>query len=248
MIFMKNLCALAGVLCLAYSALVFSTRSGTASFLMWILLGAFLIGVMFFLKAGLWEKLPGVLRRCVLMLMVLGSLLFLTVEGCIVSGFFEKGEPGLDYLIVLGAQVRESGPSQVLRYRLDAAKSYLEENENTICIVSGGQGVNEPFSEAEGMYDYLIEQGISPERIIMEDASKSTKENIKNSSVFLNKEKDRVGIVTNNFHVFRGVRLAKHEGFENVSGLAAKAHSVFLPNNMLREFFGVMKDFVQGNL
>lgn len=56
---------------------------------------------------------------------------------------------GLDYIIVLGAQVRKDGPSPVLKYRLDKAVEYLNENPDTVCIVSGGQGSNEPWSEAE---------------------------------------------------------------------------------------------------
>lgn len=74
-----------------------------------------------------------------------------------------KGETNLDYVIVLGTQIHESGPSIVLKYRLDAAVLYLNENPGTICIVSGGQGKNEPYSEAEGMAKYLIEKGI-PEK------------------------------------------------------------------------------------
>ena len=62
----------------------------------------------------------------------------------------------LDYIIVLGAQVKESGPSVVLRYRLDRAVSYLKENDNTLVIVSGGQGANEKATEASVMKEYLV--------------------------------------------------------------------------------------------
>ncbi|MDE7282292.1 MAG: YdcF family protein, partial [Lachnospiraceae bacterium] len=179
---------------------------------------------------------------------LLCMLLFVVVEGCIISGFMAKGEKNLDYIIVLGAKVRQDGPSAVLKYRLDKAYDYLIENENTICIVSGGQGTNEPFSEAKGMYDYLTGRGIAPQRIIMEDKATDTSENIAFSMEFLDKENDSVGIVTNNFHVFRGVHLAKHQGIKSVCGISANSDVFFLLNNMLREFAGVMKDLIYGNL
>ncbi|MDE7277605.1 MAG: YdcF family protein, partial [Lachnospiraceae bacterium] len=188
------------------------------------------------------------LQRGITIVMALGVLLFIIVEGCIISSYRAKGEPNLDYLIVLGAQVKEKGPSAALKFRLDTAYDYLVENENTLCIVSGGQGANEPHSEAQGMYDYLVERGIAKERIIMEDKSTDTSENIAFSSVFLDMEKDRVGIVTNNFHVFRGVHLAKHQGIRNVCGIAAPSNIYFQLNNMVREFFGILKDLVCGNL
>ena len=62
----------------------------------------------------------------------------------------------LDYIIVLGAQVKESGPSVVLRYWLDRTVSYLKENDNTLVIVSGGQGANEKATEASVMKEYLV--------------------------------------------------------------------------------------------
>ena len=116
------------------------------------------------------------------------------------------------------------------------------------CALPIWQGANEPHSEAQGMYDYLVKKGIDKERIIMEDRSTNTSENIAFSSVFLDMENDRVGIVTNNFHVFRGVHLAKHQGIRYVCGIAAPSDIYFLLNNMIREFFGILKDLVCGNL
>ena len=84
---------------------------------------------------------------------------FTIIEVMIARGFACHGEPNLDYIIVLGAQVLEGGPSAVLRYGLDEAVRYMNENEHTICIVSGGQGYNEPFPEAEGMFRYMKEKG-----------------------------------------------------------------------------------------
>ena len=239
---------LCSLFCFGYCFLIYSIKSGTRFYLIWGMGGCFFLGLTVFLHFHMWSKLPHGLQRGITVVIVLGVLAFVIVESCIISSYRAKGEPNLDYLIVLGAQVKEKGPSAALKFRLDTAYDYLVENENTLCIVSGGQGANEPHSEAQGMYDYLVEKGIAQERLIMEDKSTDTSENIAFSSVFLDMEKDRVGIVTNNFHVFRGVHLAKHQGIQNVCGIAAPSNIYFQLNNMVREFFGILKDLVCGNL
>lgn len=242
------LCILCSLFCFGYCFLIYSIRSGTRFYMIWGLGGFCFLGLTFFLHFGLWSRLPSVLQKIAIAVIAFGIFLFVVVEGCIVSGFRAKGEADLDYIIVLGAQIKEKGPSAALKFRLDEAYDYLVENENTRCIVSGGQGANEPCSEAEGMYNYLVEKGIAPERIIMEDKSTDTSENIAFSMNFLDKENDSVGIVTNNFHVFRGVHLAKHMGIKDVCGISAPSNVYFQLNNMVREFFGIMKDLVCGNL
>lgn len=239
---------LCSLFCFAYCFLIYSIKSGTRFYLIWGMGGCFFLGITVFMHFHMWSKLPHGLQRVITIVIVLGVLAFVIVEGCIISSYRAKGEENLDYLIVLGAQVKEKGPSAALKFRLDTAYDYLVENENTLCIVSGGQGANEPHSEAQGMYDYLVGKGIAKERIIMEDKSTDTSENIAFSSVFLDMEKDHVGIVTNNFHVFRGVHLAKHQGIRNVCGIAAPSNIYFQLNNMVREFFGILKDLVCGNL
>ncbi len=170
-------------------------------------------------------------------------LLFGIVEGLISRGFRQQGKPNLDYIIVLGAQVREDGPSKVCKFRLDRAITYLEENPETLCIVSGGQGSNEPRPEAEVMADYLIEHGIPESRIIRESESKTTAENISKSRLLM-PEGASVGIVTNNFHVYRGVMTAHKYGLSQACGIAAESTKFYLPHNMLREFFAVVKYFI----
>lgn len=237
-----------GGLCLVYClALFLAGGYGTKFFLIWGLLGMVLL---FWAKYGnrMREHLSKRIQKVALLLISVGLLLFIIVESCILSGFFAKGKESLDYIIVLGAQIKEDGPSYVLQKRLDAAYDYLENNPDTIVIVSGGQGSNEPTTEAQGMHDYLVGRGIAPERILMEDASRNTSENIRYSMQLFDAENSSVGIVTNNFHVFRGVHLAEAEGCKEVFGIAAGSHPLYLPNNMLREFFGMVKDFLAGNL
>lgn len=242
------LCVLAAVFCFAYCVIVFMIKSGSRFYLIWGAGGVFFLMLAFVLYFGIWDRIPLVLRRIFGAAVIIGGVMFIIVEGLILSRFHDKGRENLDYIIVLGAQMKPAGPSAVLKFRLDAAYDYLTENENTLCILSGGQGSNEPCSEAEGMYRYLIERGIAPERLIMEDRSTDTSENIAYSMELIGNTDVSVGIVTNNFHVFRGVRLARTAGFEDVCGIAARSNIYFQLNNMVREFFGVMKDLVYGNL
>ena len=236
-------CMIAAVICVIYGIMVYHTGSGTGFFAVWIAMGLLLAGLGISFAFRLWKKLPKALLRVIVCLVLAALAVFVSVEVMIASQLNASGKPGLDYIIVLGAQVRESGPSMILRYRLDRAASYLEENPDTICIVSGGQGYNEPFSEAEGMAAYLIDRGIPAERIIKEDQSKTTEENIRNSMAYMDSFAS-VGIVTNNFHVFRAMQIARDTGLENSCGIAAGSPARFLPNNMLREFFAEIKYLV----
>ena len=93
------------------------------------------------------------------------------------------------------------------------------------------------------MADYLEKNGIPENRILVEDQSTTTEENIKNSMALMD-ENASVGIVTNNFHVFRAVQTAQELGIKQVCGIAADSTKLFLHNNMLREFFGEMKFLV----
>lgn len=233
-------------LCAVLSGIGNYRRHGYLVFLIWGILGvAFTLWGIF--RGRIWHAMPHWLHITAGTLFLLMLAVFLFTEGCIISGFSKNTDKELDYIVVLGAQLKTTGPSRVLQYRLDTAYEYLTAHPDTKVIVSGGQGSNEPASEAQGMYDYLVKRGIEPGRIVLEDKSVNTEQNIRFSKEFLQADADKVGIVSNNFHVFRAVKLAKAAGYRNVVGIAAPATAFYLPNNMLREFFGVVKDFLMGH-
>ena len=237
-----------GILCLTYFGYqFFFVSKGTRFYLIWGVMAACCGGISFFLAHRAWvEKIPGWLRRTIQVLFGMGVALFLLVEGLILSQFSASPGAGADVCIILGAQMKETGPSDVLQRRLDRALEYLQANPETLVVVSGGQGDNEPVSEARGMRDYLVARGITEERILMEDASTDTWENLDYSARLIDKKEDSVVIVTNNFHVFRAVFIAEKQGYQAVQGMAASTHRGNVLNNLLREFFGVMKDFLLG--
>ena len=222
---------------------------GTKFFLIWGLLGVGFGGISFLCaKPAVRRKIPAVLIRLFWICFCVGLAVFLLVEGLVLSRCSAQGMEGADYVIVLGAQWKTSGPSRVLQYRLDKALEYWRRNPDVKVIVSGGQGPNEPIAEADGMFSYLTQAGIPAEQILVENQSTNTYENLRNSAALLDKEQARVVIVTNNFHVFRAEKIAGAQGYRNVSGLAAPSYAPMQLNNLLREFFGVTKDFLMGNL
>lgn len=239
-----------GVLCLLYClGIGLFMGYGTNFFLMWGALGLGLLGLGWILGyTPFFELLPRWGKLLAAGIVALGILLCVLIQGMIFSCFHEQPPEGIDYCIVLGALVRENGPSDVLKRRLDVAIDYLEQNPETRIIVSGAQGVNEPMTEAQGMYQYLTAAGIEPERILLEEEAVNTYTNLAYSSQLLDKETDSVVVVTNNFHVFRATGIARKQGYNEVYGLAASSYPGMLPNNLLRETMGVIKDFIVGNL
>lgn len=133
------LCIVLAAVCVCYSFAVRNTHSGTVFWIVWLAFAALFAVLGFGVLFQWWAMLPRLVRGVAIAVACVGLVAFGTVEGCIVSKMHAQGEPNLDYVVVLGAQVRKSGPSLVLRYRLDKAIEYLDENPNTICIVSGGK-------------------------------------------------------------------------------------------------------------
>ena len=173
--------------------------------------------------------------------------LLLLAEMKIITGMcgkpLEKGETGTGkrWIIVLGAQVRGRKITDSLKRRLDCALAYLTEHPDVHVIVSGGQGKGEEVTEAYAMAQYLENAGIDRGRIVQEDVSVNTLENLKFSRKLIEDVDAPVGIVSNNFHVYRGCRYAKYAGFKNPFPIAASCHPLLFPNYFVRECFAVWK-------
>ena len=149
-----------------------------------------------------------------------------------------------DYLIVLGARVKGTVPSLAFASRINAAADYLKENSNTLVIASGGQGPGEDISEAESIKRELVKTGISETRIILEAQSTDTYENI-NFSKKLIPEDAKLGlVVTNNFHIYRAVSIARDYGLE-VQGLPAKTPWMAVIKSYTREYLAITKYYLK---
>ena len=243
MIIIRILLYILAAISFGYGFMLYRVHSGSYFFTIWWILGIGFISLGLSVRFGLFEKLPVWLNIGMAILASVFLILIGIVLAHIVAYSENKPEKGLDYIIVLGAQVRPDGPSRVLRYRLEAAYDYLKNNPETLCIVSGGQGSNEIVSEAEAMKKYLTESGIDEKRIIMENKSTDTNENILFSRKLL-PEGASVGIVTSNFHLYRAVFLCNKNGLKNVFPIAAYSETFYAPNNYLREAFAYIKDLI----
>lgn len=175
-----------------------------------------------------------------IMFIIIGSaFLYAAFILCLIlSGTKEQPTTTPDTVLILGAQVRGASkdnayPSTVLKERLDAAIPYLKEYPNTTVIVCGGQGADEPDSEAHVMAEYLRVHGISQKQILTEDTSTRTKENILNAQ-----KKQKLGntvLVTSDFHMYRSILLAKRLGIAKVSGLPSVSKSSAVFKTYVRE-------------
>ncbi|MGN0395195.1 MAG: YdcF family protein [Coprococcus sp.] len=195
---------------------------------------------------GMWKKKIGKIILSLVMLCVV-SILVLTgiLTYFMVSAATSKPENNTT-VVVLGCAVLPSGrPSLMLRERLDAAYDYLMENPDTPCIVCGGQGSDEVMSEAQCMYNYLVEKGIAADRIYMEDKSTSTRENIEFAEKIIkeNKLPETISIVTNEFHEYRAQKVAEKLELESYA-IAGKTAWWLLPTYYVRELFGIMYEWI----
>lgn len=239
---------LAGLACLGYWLLMGVTaRFGLDMHWIWLVVGGALT------VAGLvcrWDRLPGWVRIAWRALMCAGLALVIALECCVISGMNASPPEGLDYLIVLGARVEPDGqPSKALEKRIRAAAEYLARNPETVAVASGGKGTDEVISEAECIRSGLMQRGIDESRILLEDRSTATSENMAVSMKVMGySEENSVGLVTNNYHVFRAMKLAQRAGMKNVHGLAADYGGFTLLHYMMRDGACLLEDWRRGNL
>lgn len=245
----KNIWLFLGIAFIAYYVIE-ALFVGFAFSLLWLWGAA---GAICLVCAALTKKygrlpLPKWLFRAICTALVLILAVFAVLEGFIISEMGAKGEDGLDYIVVLGARVNKNGvPSKPLYWRIDAAEEYLRSNPETVAILSGGKGADEPMSEAQCMFDTLVARGIDESRLLMENRSTSTNENIR-YSLALMEAGASFGVVTNNFHVFRAVRIAEEVSGREVSGIASRYLDALLIHYMAREAVGIAKDTLARNM
>ena len=168
---------------------------------------------------------------------------------CAVTATRYKPAPDMDYIIILGCAIMRDGtPTPLLRGRIQRAfdfekAQYEKTGKHAKFVPSGGQGSDEVISEAESMKRTLAELGVPEERIVKEDKSVNTYQNMAFSKKVIesdsNSENCNIGFSTTNYHVFRGYTLAEKLGMK-VKGLSAKTKLYFFPNAFIREFIGLL--------
>ncbi len=186
-----------------------------------------------------------------LALVLAGLLCFGSLLGIVLSGDRDRiqGDPGI--MVILGCQVKPWGPSVLLQDRLDKALDYLADHPDMTVVVSGGQGPDEHVTEAAAMADYLIANGVPAERILQEDQSHNTWQNLNYTLALLTEQghdtTEDIVVVSSGFHLTR-VRMLWSRicgGDDDLSTLAAPASHV--PSRLrmyIREPLALVKSFL----
>ena len=201
----------------------------------------------------IFRKFPGFTRTVTAVFTVIlciGLLIFALTEAVIIQSSFGSQDTDFDYLLVLGAKVRVDGPSLSLTNRIDAAYEYLIAHPDTVAILSGGKGTDEPVTEAACMYDRLVTKGINPNRLWKEEKATSTWENMKFTLDLIEQKTGtrptKLGVISSEYHLFRASLFAKEHGVEFV-GIPAETTKISLKiNYFLREVAGVWHYIILG--
>lgn len=220
--------------------------------------GVTMVGILnfvFFLSSlAIWQwrnpSIPKIVWqafRTITCLFCLWFFSFLMMIGFIFYHMNTSEVDNPDYLLILGAGLNGAQPSLTLQERLKTGLDYLNQHPELQVIVSGGQGPGETISEAEAMGIYLIDHGISQNRILYESQSTSTMENFVFSSHKLKelgiRQPVRIMIVTSDFHLLRAKMLAERNSFIP-GGLPAPTPYYLMPTNLLREYCAFGKSLI----
>ena len=242
---MDKMCFCLSFLCLAYELLIYLYAGKTVHFAyIWLIFGAALLLFGGVLRHNA-KMAPG--KLCVssafVFFLIGAAFLFIAFFMIrIVRECVKETDGELEYVVVLGAQVKGKVPSRSLTMRLNTALQYAERNPETILILSGGKGDGEDISEAECMEGWLVSHGVDPGRLILEVNSTSTRENLIFSDTLTGCSQSSCGLVTNDFHIYRSLLTARREGYQNVHGIAASSDRVLWVHLAVRECFSLARD------
>ena len=182
--------------------------------------------------------------------LIAGLLVVGTTEAIIIHKSFGDPKEQVEYVVVLGAKVNRHGPSVSLWDRICAAYEYAVDHPDTTLILSGGQGTDEPITEAECMHRELVELGIDPKQLRMEDEATSTWENLKFSLDLMEEETgvrpQKIGVLSSEYHLFRASLFAKACDVEFVGIPARTSRWGQRINHFMREVAGVWHYLILG--
>lgn len=188
-------------------------------------------------------------------LRVLGVLIVLGVIYCLILSIlmlhsaYRKPKSTPQAVIVLGCKVRGTNPTRMLSERIKAAYDAMQKYPDMVAVVSGGKGHDEVISEAECMRRELIKKGIAESRILTEDQSTSTSENLRFSKKILEEHgiTGNVMIATDGYHEMRAQYLAKRETLPHCDPAPAHTTLLMFPTYWVREWFGLTHAFIFGD-
>ena len=216
-----------------------------------------LLSALMILLGVFRNKLPGLVAKMqktssgrtwlmIALLLGLVALIYVLVNSFRIFRASSKKATPPCTLVVLGCKVYGTRASLMLEERLDAACKFMHRHPDVCCVVSGGKGKDEDISEAECMYQYLVNAGILEQRIYLESKSKNTGENITFSMELIRREGlcPRLALVSNEFHIYRATKIAKHLGF-SAQGVPARTAWWLFPTYFVRELLCIANEWLR---
>lgn len=234
---------LAAMLLVYAVSLVLTSNFNMGNLLIWILTAAVCAYAIWHGPIDRWFATgPGRVVQIILIaggVFLAGMLIFVAV-----SGYTNPATGQERAVIVLGAGLRKDRPSLLLRYRLDKAYEFAQQHPDTLVVTTGGQGRGETVPEGQAMRDYLIEKGLSPNRVLAETKSTSTEENLTFAREILQQAgvepTEPVAYVSNAFHCYRAGKYARMAGYTNAHAVPAGVPLRSVPTCYLREVFALL--------
>ena len=225
---MTALCIIMGGACLLYYLIMFFYIGRIGDFAwFWLLNAAVFLSAAWL--GSLTQSWSRVLAGILLAAEGIGILLVIVLGLTILSAARTPEPENMEYYLVLGAWVNGRHPSRALRKRLDKALSCAEKDPAARLILSGGQGDDEAISEAVCMRNYLVAAGVEEERLT------STRENLLFSDQLTGCGGARCGIISNDFHICRVMKLARQAGYRDCYGISAEGDPVMELHYIVRE-------------
>ena len=190
------------------------------------------------------------IRLCLVMGVTLGFPLFLAAEIPVLRDARSAPDTSAPYLIVCGAGVNGSTPSRSMTDRLQRALQWLRDNPSGAAVLSGAQGPGEDLTEARAMAQWLTAEGVDPDRLILEERSASSYENLKYSlAAIADRGGDAAGpvaILSSEYHLHRLGWMAERLGCQPVPVAAPTTKKSLFINYAIREAFAMWKLWLFG--
>ncbi len=257
---MNIILILLGIIFIAYDATLILINPGTfmdivISFThIWLAAGAYLIFLgIYRIKKGhsfwsIWKKW---IKLTVISLLAVGAVIAIINLSFILRPEVVSINDKAENVILLGGGIDKDGrlPKSVVT-RVEKAAEYLKANPDSLCVVTGGTLKWLPYAEAPELKNQLVNRGIAPERILVEDQAKDTIQNFQFSVRMLAEYRGQTteeilntptAVVTSRFHLRRSERLARRLGFKNIKGIPAACPAIYVPHNYVREICAYVK-------
>jgi len=173
--------------------------------------------------------------KSIFIVLIVGFLahsIYITIDG------LTDKQTGADVAIVLGNKVNEDGTlSERLKARLDKCIELFNQNRVKSVIVSGGFG-KEGFWEGKKMQEYLVENRIPPEKILVDNYGNDTEKTVENSIRIMDSLNFKSAIsVSQFFHQTRTKKLFRIKGFDNIESASPDYFE-------WRDFYSIFREFV----